>query len=428
MGREYTSEQELEEISRLRLKDALSMWIVNDQEKDYGFDFEVRITTKSEDGKREATGTSFYVQLKASKNFDGGKSAKYDIDVDYLKIQCLESSVPVVLVLYEETTDELYWEILQPHCWDTIREENPEWREQNWIRIKVPRTPLQDSIEDFQKEITTTDRRIALKQSVELDTTEGLPAEAGPSQIEEIRNDLLEQYMRKSVALGQQYLEEEQERNALRCFARVFEQPHQNESKLKAGIELLKRGTLNNDNLNDVAAKGHILSRAMKLADEYAYEEILEEMREESQIIKPYICSELVGSRFRKVSIDECFTVVSVEDWIPDENGLMMVALQQYDDGTPYDQNAIAIIEGEDYEPLDDTGPALQDCCPEGMHRFDKQKLYRESGPAFCKECGLSAAVIMEFVGQGIPFVCEECDEIKKSSEFTEGYICKHCA
>lgn len=425
MGREYTENQQLEDKSRTKLKGCLAEWIINEQYEDYGLDFEVRLTTKTDRGRREATGTTFYIQIKASESLSGQSEVGISLDTDLIDEQFLKSNVPTVLVLYDESRDELYWQVIESYCWDRLDNDNPQWRNQKTVRVKMPRRSLNSSLEELENEVLSAERRIVLKHSTDLDIHEGVPKSAGTKELERIRNELYRQFQKKTLLQGEKYLEEEQKEKAIRLFSKIFESPVSDESTLYAGLKILSNEKFGED-LKSSAHKAHILSRATRLANIYDHEK-LTELVEESKSIKPYLRSQLIGSRYENTEIEEKFTIVDVEDWIPGPQGMMVAALQQYDDGIPYDENALAIVQRDDYRPLSETGPTLRGCCREGEHKFPKRNLRIDSPPAFCEKCGLSSSVILEFGDHDPPFVCDVCDVIESFDNFTEGFMCESC-
>ncbi|MFX0095676.1 MAG: DUF4365 domain-containing protein, partial [Candidatus Hodarchaeota archaeon] len=127
-----SSSQELEALSRAKLKEILSGWIVNDLSSDFGFDFDVRLTEEETENTQVVSPESFYVQLKSSHIIDGHPYE--DLKVEHLKLY-FSQRIPVVLIKYFEEEDKFYWEIIQEYVLDILNNEEEEWRNQQTKRI-----------------------------------------------------------------------------------------------------------------------------------------------------------------------------------------------------------------------------------------------------------------------------------------------------
>lgn len=109
------------------------------------------------------------------------------------------------------------------------------------------------------------------------------------------------------------------------------------------------------------------------------------------------------------------------------------MALLQFEDGTFYDENAVAIAGKDKYE-LIATGEGSQPlahACEERQHEFDEDEiranyLDNASKPLICDACGLSVHTIAETHGHMTPFACMECEEI--SHEMGADLVCVECS
>lgn len=425
MGKEYPSDHQLEDISKRKFGLLFSEHLVNEQTNDYGFDFEVRLTMEGPDNQRVASGTSFYIQLKASESLIGEDVVKYDLETDLLLNQCLKSPVPAVLVMYDDSQNEFYWRILQPYCWNTLDKENQGWRDQQTVRISMSRDPLSENIDTFEDKITTASRHISIKHNEELSFVSDSMDDEG--ELERVRNQCLKQYMNSTLEKGKRLLQEGKEENALRCFAQVFEESIPTESKLQAGIKLLETTEADHTDPKKLAERGEVLTSAMLLAKKYDYDAILQELNQERELVMPQLQASLIGSRFKNTEINEAFTVVDVQDWLPPSEGMYPVAIQQYDDGVLYDESATGLIKSATYLRLSESGPTVEQACKQAEHDFNKDGLRIDSDPAVCNKCHLSSPVLMEICNHDLPFVCSKCDQIRPSESFCEGYICEDC-
>ena len=168
MAKERSPSHELEQHSRGMFLARFSNWVVNSLVvADYAFDFEVRPTGQFVD-PLEVRQSPFYVQLKASEQFDDPESVWCDLDTRELTGDFLSASIPAMLCIYERSSDQFNWCVLQPYCWDILNERNPDWRSQSEVRIRTGRDPLgaTDGKQRLMQAVARAQRRITMRASI----------------------------------------------------------------------------------------------------------------------------------------------------------------------------------------------------------------------------------------------------------------------
>lgn len=402
MGRKKTSEQELERESQARFMEQFSDWIVNSHdEEDFGFDFEVRPTGTSEDGHRDVSSQNFYVQLKASEEFEGDNTVSHTFHVDYLVDDCLLTPVPVVLFLYEQESGEFYWKILQEYCWEDLDKNHDGWRNQKYVTVKIERQPM-DKMSKYalKRSILEVQERIAYRlrvssqrnrnsrdiKSIELD----FPSE---EDIVEYKMDRVET-ARKLIRAG------ERSRGFLELY-KVHEMPEEDEGKLEAIITLLDKFEIAHPIF---AIQQNIYAyEGIDLAEEIGRDGVIPELVHHRIHSKGYIEEFFVGARFLDTRFDEEITVLQVSNWAPGIRPPLWEALLQYETGEFYDENAAA-MGLPDYEliELGKGSSPLDDACREDSHDFGNNTIHELDSTKKCSKCGLSCVTLLEVALQDI--------------------------
>lgn len=59
------------------------------------------------------------------------------MDVKHLKF-FLEHNVPVLLFIYDAQSQRVFWINIHRYCWEVLDINNPNWRSQEYKRIKIP--------------------------------------------------------------------------------------------------------------------------------------------------------------------------------------------------------------------------------------------------------------------------------------------------
>ncbi|WP_167837310.1 DUF4365 domain-containing protein [Halosimplex halophilum] len=395
-----------------------SEWIVNSHdEEDFGFDFEIRPTERSESGFYNVKPSGFYAQLKASEEFEGETEISFDMEVDYLLEECLSTTVPVMLALYDRGEDEFYWCILQKYCWDILEENKSNWRDQETVRLKIQRKPLSAT---FQKHILRTEvkkvqDRIAFRRYIGEIKTVG-----SPSNAEDLSdNSSTEEYKHQRLDLVRQLLNSGNKSRALSELIEIYNMPGEDRGKLEAIIQLLESREITDPVI--AVAQRRFAVEGLYLCEKYEITEYVDSLREKKFRAEDYIDRYFVGARVFDSEADEEAIVLDVEDWLPDEESQMLAAILQYEDGILYDASAggfggsrFEFIEsGESNYPLDGA-------CDEDKHDFEASN-YRELGETdFCIECGLSRQVLAELLDHSLrksmETKCTNCDDVIPSS------------
>jgi hypothetical protein len=167
-----TSSQELEKISRAKLENILSCWVVNDLHNDFGFDFDVRLTEEESESTQIISPLSFYVQVKSSHKIDGHPYE--DLNVSHLKLY-FHQRIPVVLMKYYEENDSFYWEIIQDYALDTLNKEEKDWEKQQTKRINL-QNELND-VNQLKTQLIRSQSRITKHQAFLMPIGEGIKYE-----------------------------------------------------------------------------------------------------------------------------------------------------------------------------------------------------------------------------------------------------------
>ncbi|WP_430638985.1 DUF4365 domain-containing protein [Haloferax volcanii] len=173
-----------------QLEKDLSRYVVNALENDYGLDFEVALTeepSSDEDtDQQQLTGDHFYIQLKSSSGFDNDDSVHHDLKTSHIS-QYLAEPLPVVLAIYDDEYEEIYWRIVQEFVWDDLNEDTPNWREkQDNARIRVPRSQKITDYERLERAVKRTSNRITRQESRGLNIGDGI--QFTPDDITELQN------------------------------------------------------------------------------------------------------------------------------------------------------------------------------------------------------------------------------------------------
>lgn len=423
--------EESEKYSRGRFESTFSEWIVNSRdEEDFGFDFEVRVTESDED-LFVITPSNFFVQLKASEEFENDESVYWDLDVEFLVDDCLQSPIPVVLMIYERASDEFYWCVLQSRCWDGFDDNKQRWREQQTVRVRIDRsksTPV-DFVtrSNFQSELSAVEGRIVLRSFVNVVNPDA-DSKSGISQRRIADADDVIEYEQNQLEIAKDLIDSGATSRALVKLIEIYQMPETDEPTLDAILELLSLRTLD----HPVVAFVHdeISSVGMEIVRNLNREEDIEFLRKHEEKSANDIKRWLPGATVVNKSIEEEFLVLEVEDWdVQSPDNSMWVAMLQYEDGVFWDESAEAIVSNEKYDVVefDESRYPVRDACTGENHEFTKDDLRNDRGPAFCDVCGLSERVLMDYLGHDVPFVCVSCDNIRPFSEFREGHICESC-
>jgi hypothetical protein len=230
---ERTEEQILEEESSSHLRLALSRYVVNSQDNDFGIDFDVALTEEGEE-RQEVEADHFFVQLKSSQSFEKEDEVHWDLGTDHIS-QYVNQPVPVVLALYSRETERIYWEIVQEYVWDTIEHTTPDWARQGACRINISRDKTLENLGEFERALDRVQSRITRQKSQNLGIGEGLAFTPDDftdleTQIETSRDNYKGHLLLKSRTLLKRGREEE----AKEALQQVSESTEDDEGKLRS--------------------------------------------------------------------------------------------------------------------------------------------------------------------------------------------------
>lgn len=126
-----SDKQRLDKRGEAHLNLQLERYVVNAYENDFGLDFEVNLTTGDDvedDDLQRVTGEHFFIQLKSSAGFDSDDSVFADLQTTHIT-QYLDQPLPVVLTIYDDGCEEIYWHVVQEFVWDELSHQ----RSARWI-------------------------------------------------------------------------------------------------------------------------------------------------------------------------------------------------------------------------------------------------------------------------------------------------------
>lgn len=236
MAKKRSSNQQLEQASRGELLSRLADFVVNPLDNDFGLDFQVTLTEQDDD-RQQVSSINFYIQLKASTGFEG-ETAKLDLETDDLELY-LKTSQPVVLAFYDDTVDTFYWTVAQDYIWDTLEDENPGWRDQEYNRVKVPKNNTFEDTDSVRDAVIASQKRIIRRQNMGLGIGEGIHfSSVDLSELnQEIESSLLS-FKGHSLVKSQELLQQGETEAARATLIDVYNTPEKDEGKLKALIGL----------------------------------------------------------------------------------------------------------------------------------------------------------------------------------------------
>ncbi len=134
--------------SEALLKHFFSKWICNQLFNDYGLDFLVTIVEDE-----YISSYNFFVQLKGTKSLRVSKNSfVFDIEKKYLK-EYKYQILPVFLIIFNVDSEKGYWINIQKYIYTQLSRVNPKWEDQEYIRIKIPKSNILINLDEFKKEI-----------------------------------------------------------------------------------------------------------------------------------------------------------------------------------------------------------------------------------------------------------------------------------
>ncbi|WP_353635504.1 DUF4365 domain-containing protein (plasmid) [Halobacterium sp. NMX12-1] len=249
--------QRVDKRGEAHLNLQLERYVVNAYENDFGIDFEVNLTTEADvegDDLQQVTGEHFFIQLKSSAGFDSDESVYADLQTTHIE-QYLDQPLPVVLAVYDDECEEIYWLVVQEFVWDELSQENEDWSEQTTVRIRIPRSRKLTDLNRLETAITRSQNRIIRNQSRDLSIGEGLSF--SPDDFTEVErqreNDRLS-YRGLTLVKARQQLKRGDFDEAEESISEISESDHDDQAKVKAlFMEMMRRNPAHADQALEIA-------------------------------------------------------------------------------------------------------------------------------------------------------------------------------
>lgn len=457
MAKKKHSNQKLEQKSRAKLKTCFSGWIVNDMFEDFGIDLKIRFTEPptpkprisqiwddespeknySFPESRDVLPVSCFVQLKASEEFKGKEVAKKSLDTEWIDTY-RKSSLPVVILLYEEETDNFYWEILQNFYQEELKEDL-DWYSQESKQIKVPR---ENSFSADKEEFENPEEIARFANAVfryRYKQIKKVHERLNPGDGYEYLNseDKIIQYYDNSIksadsilSLAMDKLESEEDYSDRAA-----------ERFLNKALDILE---VHFDDIYFETPEGgygllfdfiRVFQRAKKVAKEVRDQEAVEKLEEFENAIYSEVKS-MEGLHFYSKEIEEEFRIVKVD--LQGSFPLPPEAWLEYEDGQTIDENLRAIAKRDEYQIVDFEfpSPTEKKCGPEN-HDVPEEKIRElnrreiSDKDISCSSCGLSLNALRNAFGECWFSVCDVCGKVGEDFEFyveMDTTICDECA
>ncbi|MFA5412649.1 MAG: DUF4365 domain-containing protein [Candidatus Micrarchaeia archaeon] len=266
MPKRRSKKQVLQDASEARLKEALSEWIVNQLNKDYGYDFEVRISERCDSKTQNVSSESFYIQLKATIN--SNEAMLMDLRREDLELY-VGSDLPVVLIKEDSSNKIFYWELAQPYIWDVLSKEDSDWRRKKSKRIKL--TNKLSDLNFLKKNLMSCRSRILRHNILSLGIGEGIDVREDLSTLSQHKKKSLEDYKVASLLQAYKAHQSGDIEKARQSMYDAYKAPEDDIGKLTAIISII--GTLNiavseqNEKFFNFCNEGIKLAEALKRLD-----------------------------------------------------------------------------------------------------------------------------------------------------------------
>ncbi|MGP8322767.1 MAG: DUF4365 domain-containing protein [Methanosarcinaceae archaeon] len=229
-------QQKSEDESKGVLITLFKDWIVNPLDNDFGFDFDVRLTSPIDEKTQEVSEISFYVQNKSSINTKIDKAVE-DLSVNDWTLY-LGQRIPVLIVKYDIPKKLFYWEIAQDYLWDVIEKEDPNWSRQKTKRITLIKTI--NDLDEIKRAIFASQARITRHHSLNLAIGEGIKVdEEDLHELTKIRGKFLDEY--KTLSLKESYLKSKagEKEESFELLMDVYNSPKNDENKIRSIIGII---------------------------------------------------------------------------------------------------------------------------------------------------------------------------------------------
>lgn len=296
MSKKRSDNQRLEDLSRGKAQALLSRFVVNELDNDFGLDLEVALTDADTDNIQEVTAQNFYVQLKASSQFEG-EQAKIEMRIADLKLY-IQQQIPVILALYDEEADLFYWCTIQEYIWDNLERVKPDWRRQTTHEVKVDKGYTFSDLDLLARTVEDVQKRIMRRHNRSLDIGEGvaLNVEDFHEIDEQIESDILS-YKGHSLLKSKELMSQGKEREAQKIVEEVFRTPTDDEGKVKS--ILAKTFFMSSFEPENAIQVINLCNEGIELAETLSMVGDEQYLRAQREIAKLYILLD----RQRKISI-----------------------------------------------------------------------------------------------------------------------------
>ena len=248
MPKERTRKQELEDMSEAKLKQLLSGWVVNKLDKDFGIDFDVRMTESNvkDSGNQIVTGDHFSLQLKSTD--DDCKNGFFE-DLEMVDWNLfLENSTPVILAKYYSKCDLIMYEVIQPYAWNILDRKESKWKDGTQKRIHLSKKI--DNLEVLKRDIHEAFIQIVRKRNYyNTSIGEGI----NPSDFDKLRDKDLQEFKFKTLMVAFSEINSGNEEKGIELLEEVYSCPREDVLKFVANINLiLHLNSLNPHNHNRI--------------------------------------------------------------------------------------------------------------------------------------------------------------------------------
>lgn len=237
--------QRVNKRGEARLNLQLERYVVNAYENDFGIDFEVNLTNDEDvddENLQKVIGDHFFIQLKSSAGFDNDDSVFEDLETEHI-MQYVDQPLPVLLAIYDDQYEEIYWRVVQEFVWDELSHENENWREQSTVRIRIPRSQKLTDYDRLETAIQRTQNRIIQDQSRDLAIGEGLSFSPDDfTELERQREHDRLSYRGLTLLKARQHLKRGDFNKADESISEISESDHDDQAKVKAlFMEMMRR-------------------------------------------------------------------------------------------------------------------------------------------------------------------------------------------
>lgn len=413
---------ELEQRSRGRFQSLFADWVVNPLvNEDYAFDFEVRPTGEFIN-KGEVLPNPFYVQLKATTRHED--DAWWDFDVEFLTDDCLQSSIPVALVLYEQSTEALHWRVAQSYCWDHLDEEQVGWRDQETVRIGFDREPLTESFDKHALKTAISRARDRINNRETVASAQRASFVRSPG-VDLATSEEVAEYEARMVEEAKVLLDADETKIALEKLMKVYQTPEDTEATLDAVRSLLeKRET---DDPAIALTKLRFSRDGFAVAEIFDRDELKNVFEDEFGRVVAYLEEVFVGATYLPPNMGVPQTVLDIDDYGIPDGGANILALTQSPGSLEY-ESAQGIAETQEMVESGESWDPREDACAERSHEFRREELLEFRGSTECADCGLYRDVVEQWLGHDVPEPCDECGSITYDWEYYDRELrCPEC-